>query len=429
MKLHFSRKKILIIIFILIVSIFLFKITNNQNQIPNPNNFILLRDDLKNESYKEREIEFDLVEPDKDGGYKFTYIDSFSFPYEHPFLYTKKLNNLIGNKDGYNWLFFEYTDSSSKWLCMKISFDNIKKKMNFKEMIVNMPIIYENQNQNGVYFDSDSNYIFPEMDSMGEKILTYSSCIINIKDCKMHFLPELCDDKGIFNKIDMGSAFINDNEIITQSISEVESYTGYFEKSKSYISIVNLNGTLKKQIQKGYGKISLIRSYYFPIDVSIDSSKAAFTFYNDLSSENNRMAIGVLNLINNNIEELSVLPENSTISTNRWNTKCIIKWCPVKEPHLMALANFSNEILIVDVEKKGIIKKLNFEVKSLRWSPDGKKIGFLSREGKMYVYNLEKDSLDKISEDSDYFDFFWVNQEKKNSMEKTLRKVTSFFGK
>lgn len=80
-----------------------------------------------------------------------------------------------------------------------------------------------------------------------------------------------------------------------------------------------------------------------------------------------------------------------------------------------------NISMIIDIDKKKIIKSWPWESKSMRWSPDGKYLGMLRMKsrnsddsdnekeaGSLYVYELKTDTLKKIDQNKTGFEFYWL---------------------
>lgn len=65
-------------------------------------------------------------------------------------------------------------------------------------------------------------------------------------------------------------------------------------------------------------------------------------------------------------------------------------------------------ILVIDLNKRKIIKKINLSVKSFRWSPSGEKMGILDNKGKIYCWNYDTEELTFVFENKDLYDFVWV---------------------
>ncbi|MCE1245254.1 MAG: hypothetical protein LWY06_01275, partial [Firmicutes bacterium] len=95
-----------------------------------------------------------------------------------------------------------------------------------------------------------------------------------------------------------------------------------------------------------------------------------------------------------------------------WNdsiwSRQFTKWSPSpKHPYIATTPQ--GKIVIVDANKKSIIKTIDMGVpKSLRWSGDGRYLGFLILDV-IYIYDVEKDKITNIYRDFRCFDFLWVD--------------------
>ena len=87
--------------------------------------------------------------------------------------------------------------------------------------------------------------------------------------------------------------------------------------------------------------------------------------------------------------------------------------------HLLWNPNSSNSIIafflseqyfLIDYQQKKITKtfKAGKDLKSMRWSPDGNRLGIMDYDGSFYIYDMKKNKVEFITKDKDYFDFFWI---------------------
>lgn len=392
---------------------------------PNQNESIKFAeiDHKSNYDYKYRNIAFTLV--NVNSGKIKRDIHSFIFPFESVRFYKKKLNNLIVNsKNSDIMFFFEHTNSFDKFLCVKIKVkENLKIALTC--IIDDDYILKQINGEKGKYSCFDS-IRYSGIDTSGEKIISNFN-IINIRD-KRQINYELTDINGsrTFNELVtiISSSYLNDQKFMIQ-VAGID--------NKNYLVFVDDSGKCKKNIRYDYCLPQYPVNYIYPTGVSCKGDKIVFISNNQVyKNEKGPKVIRLteFDIANNefrNIIDFDYYP--GIIPNERSDYDTIMKFCP-KNNSLLVAANLTSPTIIIDIDKKKIIRRIETTsiVKSLRWSPDGKKIGILDWDGELYIYDLEKDFLKKIAEDQDYFDFIWVNREK-NTIEKVIEKVKSFFGK
>ena len=329
----------------------------------------------------------------------------------------KNLRNFMFNKYNNAWYFFEHTQDNNTWICIKIKYNETLDKLDMNTIFNKKQFKYNNDE----IFTSDDNIQFiifyTGIDKEEKHILSDSGFILDIvqERCKNWIdipkekLPQIfCKpNKAIdFN----GSIFIDEKNTALQ-ISEVQSFTLIF--------LSDTNEKYKGVLKERYGLAHTGYDYKIPMDISFDNKKLAFLTNQTKSLDNQKLNLLIINLPDRKVVKICSLPDGSSINRSDGKNYAILKWGKCKNANYIALENMYHDLLIVDIDTEEVIRKIRkkFLTKSLRWSPDGKRIGLLNWEGEFYVYDLEKDSLVKIAEDKDYFDFFWVNR-KKNSVEK-----------
>lgn len=231
-----------------------------------------------------------------------------------------------------------------------------------------------------------------------------------------------------------GAKFLNDNMIIYQGqmFVDAKDETPEERKFKKYPNLILLYQLNKPQdsklIESGFTEINpgYNTNRLCPLDISPDEEKLAFqALYPDSSGKSLSLWLSVLHLKNDNqIEKICRLA--SAIYPDRsLNRGIIYKFNPDSKTNLIAVAGMNN-IRLINIETKEVFKSLEVkDAKSIRWSYNGKKLGILkrakfeyqtekysiSRPASLWIYDLEKDKLEKIDEDPGYFDFFWVPED------------------
>ncbi len=367
-------------------------------------------------------------------------IGTFTFPYKGDRVFLK-LRNLIQNSAGNKWFFFESTNSDKNWDCLEICLDKGKNKYIFNKLISDEKIVinsFENEPKgNLVDFHEPDICRLSSIDDKYNYLMFNQGYLINISKKtanSLSFLPSNTADNALLdNNLEFSwGIFINKKRIALQWMT--------FPDCKNYLSIIEANNVNLKTLNVGYGPAHNRWIYILQIDVDKNREKVAFltTVKRNKEELNNeeRISLKILETDNMLIKELIDIPIHYRLLPSNTGIITILKWSPNNISSLLALDNIANiksdetNLFVINEKTNKIVrsKSKNFKTKSLRWSPDGKKIGLLSWDGALYVYDIEKDTLDKIAEDQDYFDFFWVNYEK-NFMEKALDKVKSFFDK
>lgn len=269
---------------------------------------------------------------------------------------------------------------------------------------------------------------FTNMNSNGNNILTNYGDIIDLdKENNYKFGYNIYYDstKGKIDRKEkkylyypQGAMFVGKNEGVIQNAGSDTKIGGYRCYENILLFLSRKDGLLK-EIKSGFSKtpLSYKSEIMSPLDISPDKDNVAFWAYypRDVflpvyKNENKQCSLwlSIWNLRDNKISKIIRLASFKFDVCEHFAKKLFIKYSPDPQYPLIAVTPEKN-IVIVDYKKKEIVKTIEKGLpKSLRWSPDGKKLGFMMEDGKLYVYDLEKDSLKMIDEDNDYFDFFWV---------------------
>jgi hypothetical protein len=223
---------------------------------------------------------------------------------------------------------------------------------------------------------------------------------------------------------------ISGNSLTKVTFSRETPESGLLE----FVSLPFKSGSKKKEAESGAilsnssGNSVFMRPHWFtPLAASPDKKRIAFIAeyssspkdswfsmerYNYDSQENVRPEIwlSVWDMEANKIEQIETLPDAEAIGV----TPFAILWCFAEDSKLVSVYTTVG-IYIIDT-KEHKTKKILFDnalrnindVVVIRWSPDGSMLGFLTGEGRLFVYNLEKDTLSLVNEDTNCFNFVWV---------------------
>lgn len=406
-------KKKLIIIFLIVLIFSVFTVAREKEEY---SNIVLVK--CINLSASENKIEFTIMEPTKDCKWSPTRTQSFNFPYNAD-RYGEKFRNLIENKDKDLWIFLEYTDTKDKWFCTKIIYSEADRMLRFYQIFDDKSFSPE-KNMQSDHFADDETIRIMNADSRGERVITNYGALLNINSLTYSLIyTDTYKDNLLFP---VGADFINDNEIVTQTCIP--------DDLSNILHFINIqNHKCLGFIKAGYMIHHRFDNYLYPIDSSLDGKKIVFLSRQikpEIMIYPQKLTLYVYDMEKQELIKIIDLPEKTSITQLRSKYDSFLKWSPQNNSSLAALYN-NGSLMIIDVVKKSILKdtKIDFEIKNLRWSPDLKKIALLSWEGQLYIYDPVKDSLNKIVEDKECFDFFWSNP-RKNPFDRALDKVRSF---
>lgn len=253
------------------------------------------------------------------------------------------------------------------------------------------------------------NYLrsFTGVDSRSKNILSHN-CELYLFDFDDRTLRNSVDGKVTKDFWGCGARYSGDETIIYQGLIDdaSEEIDGYYPNIL-YISSVDIS--LCKNIRTGYLHCGFMHTDPYPnapMAISPDKNCVVFlAFYPEESNDGKIIRMCAWDIKNNTVRKIMTFPFDI------WSLykPSAIVFNPDADKNLLA-ADTSDGIFLIDIKKCKITKTISDidECRSLRWSPDGKKLGVMTGDGKLYVYNLKKDNLKLLARDADYFDFFWV---------------------
>lgn len=384
-----------------------------------------------------------------------------SYPYPYTQLENSDppaLRNLVGNSDGTMYRFVNRGDRQDEYISLEIKKDypkiayeiskttssaasKIRSWVNWNksekaiekkyEITINPCKSILGSNFEDTCFTDINSYGDIIMMNSGLTILTYKGTVF--PSYNKYFMESLFEYNG--KKVELkdvifdfpyifGAVFLDDKTIVYQAPGKEEKSAG--NKLKLNINVLIFYSTdgvkTNRIIESGFSPITpvYVENHICPLDISPDKKMVAFlSCYQVKSKRYPELWLSVWSVETNRIDK--ILSVNSDLS---FGTSLI--WCPDKNSPLIALT-MDNSLKIIDYRKKRIIKSFpNIDIKNARWSPDGSKIAFLTctkyiangspvapelkaeKPACLWVYNIRNDKLERIAEDADYFDFFWV---------------------
>lgn len=195
-----------------------------------------------------------------------------------------------------------------------------------------------------------------------------------------------------------------------------------------------------KQVIYGYsprGYVSSeVQEYTLPLAVSPAKDKAAFLArINDsnvkhFSKDPAPIWFCTIDLKNFSIEK--IVPINCPSKHHTFRNHYPMVWGRYRGRDYIAFSIMDASIdpdeeakdisILIDVENKKVLSIWPWESKSMRWSPDGRYLGMLRikryykrklgdemEDGSLYAYDLKKNQLSKIDQDTSSHDFFWMD--------------------
>ncbi len=337
------------------------------------------------------------------------------------------LRNLLENNGNDLWVFLNIANnygSSCDWLYMKLKYDQKNGEITIDDELIRDvgELTYEN---------------LTDVDSEGKRILRSSISVTQIPEGKSISVFQMQNSTfningRRFNPDEMenympfihGARFIDDDNMILQGESSLEFYEneskfGGVSYNANYL-ILSAKDSLEKSkiIQSGFSEVRPRdrTAKLCPLDISPLKNKIAFqALYFNRTNNTADLWLSTWDFKNNNIEKIIKLASDTQ---DMWKKRGeIYRFNPLTESNLLAVSSRDN-IEIIDISKRKIYKELSgTSPKSVRWSPDGTKLGFIKWKANensnkisssLWIYDLEKDKLEKIDEDPGYFDFFWV---------------------
>lgn len=146
-----------------------------------------------------------------------------------------------------------------------------------------------------------------------------------------------------------------------------------------------------------------------PLALSSDGNKAAFLIRMKGTSPEDPfpLYLSVLNLKTKQFENVLEIPWGIE-KGGLFYQRIFLKWNPRNDSNLIVLgASEKDRIYLIDVTKKKIIKEWNNQIRSIRWSPEGEKLGMLDNDSTLTIFNMKTKKEKVIADNKKYFDFIW----------------------
>ena len=316
----------------------------------------------------------------------------------------RKLRNLMKGNGEYEYFFIDVinaTTSNSKLAKYQLHFFTPPGKtlLSKKEIVRNPPAAEE------CYFTGLNSRLGFLLFNIGW-VTDISSLNESRKYSKIRRLGKTPHWKGFAGN----ARFLKDGSIITLNSLSESSVVNEALVHQNLLEFKPVGRLTGKTLRHGYSPnshLGIIKSEYSsPLALSPDDKVAGF--FALLPEEDTKRNYSWFCLWN--IEKDSA---DNIVRINEGFIKNFgpdgILWNPDLDNHIVALFT-GKEFLIIDYKQKKIKKSFlsGACLKSMRWSPDGNRLGILDFDGSFYVYDMEKDSVEKIFQDNDYFDFFWI---------------------
>ncbi|MCE1247816.1 MAG: hypothetical protein LWY06_14335 [Firmicutes bacterium] len=268
----------------------------------------------------------------------------------------------------------------------------------------------------GLHVDSER-ILFTNISSDGKFIMTHFGDVLS------EALPQGFFFTGKYYKIDgnldtskdeipsaYGSILIDDNHSVLQAQGKevtVKNANSYFQENEIYfVSKTSLSYVVNDGIFPGSNNMSISN---IPLGLSPEKDKLAYWVYVQEEKGGVALWLSTIGVSDKRQERIVKLLNNSwkRNCSEYWDLKNQIQWSPDPSRPLIA-TTVEGKIIIVDVNAKKIIREIAIKMpRSLRWSSDGKKLGFLI-DDMIYSYNVEKDTLTQVGRIKGCFDFLWV---------------------
>ena len=393
------------------------------------------RPDHTYQFYKDRHINMQAVEFNRDGEVikseklDFSYFfDSHDISFEKLNREVIKLNNVYYDKKKNRYFFSNYYyrgGSRTIWKTLEIKKNIFSGKYEVTKEYQNKGQWEENNYPVGI--SPDGKYLLHNMGFL---------CDIKTKKNESRNLYRLLGERGwqLF-----GSACnCNDILIIDYSYENNDDKAGgRKDGNKLELSSYSIqNQSLKSILCVGNVYFGSIEYYSLPIVKSPHYNVFAFLFtYEDKNAtRENENALPIfkfsLGLYNpdreNDIQTVELDEKFMYIGGNSamaWSNSSAVDKLAFSIFHI--LTKSKNKLVIYDFKEKAVYDKITLPgyVKSLRWSPDDKKIGLLileekakskrrsyydQTEGFIYIYDLKTKKLTKLMDCLDCFDFHFV---------------------
>ena len=327
------------------------------------------------------------------------------------------MRNLIEGKDQSSYYFMNIANKKNQWYFMKIVIDKKTKEIEVQERKI----------LQNVWNDD---YI-TDIDSSGKQIITNNGSIIDIctrKETELNSSKNFHydDTRVTLEKVAesflvKGAVFLNDGSLFLQG--EGNRINSGMKNNFVNLLIINklredsnnnsiTDGSLNdesKIVKSGIFEPGPIyrNEWISPIGLSRDGDRVAFqALYPDEKNATQSLWLSIYSIESGNIENIVEIQTDKKdfIQLN----ERFIRWCPLSQSDLIAVYT-CGKLQIINVKEKRIVKVIGKNsIKSLRWSNDGNRIGLLTTMGELYIYDIRKMLLQKVIEDKDFFDFFWI---------------------
>lgn len=332
---------------------------------------------------------YNSSKPEKD---KIKTIAEHFFPFEKNRHLQGKWQNL--KRRGNNWFFINNTNKD--WMLFEFFYDVVKEKIYIGNTGKLRTFFSDDVHLIGITPDcrqildsfgnlTDIEYVEVSEDSGNTNAGMNNSSLINASD--------------INNKAEIRSIVLtDDNYIIIQKETASESSVGLYE---NHIIIKKLNNNQVKSVSYGFDPCQNHDRFRFcPTDINQERTKVIFLA--DLNQKNKReLWVCVWDTRFNKVSQVSLIDGYLPMTPDS------LLWRPVKNSHEAALCQIDG-VIIIDSDSGKIIERITPSFGTIRWSPDGSKLGMMDYQGRLYYYDMNTKKLIRVDENPDNFNFFWV---------------------
>ena len=350
-----------------------------------------------------RKILFDLLTFKKDNSEiekKLSYV----LPYPYKMLgdesVPRRLRNLLECRNKGEWLFYNQAEDEYHFKSFKVKYDDENNRL-----IIDDIRDKKDESLYGEYFTGMGQENKSLLDRWG------SFRIIDGEDP----FRKYGQNAKVMQKLrgpPTGASFLNETDIVWQGAGNDKIKVGRFTFLPNIVLINSPEEKNNRTLESGLFPLrpSYKENEMNPIGVSPEGKEIAFCalYANDQKSDA-YLWLTVWKTFDNSVDKIISLPsmEKKENIYSLGSYEKFIRWCPVSGKKLVAVSSYQG-IFIIDTACKKILKMIDCgDVWSMRWSPDGEKLGFV-REGNLFIYDLRQDSLRVLDEGENYFDFFWV---------------------
>lgn len=350
-----------------------------------------------------RRILFDLLTFKKDSSEiekKFLYV----FPYPYKMLgdesVPNRLRNLLECRNKGEWFFYNQAEDEYHFKSFKIKYDDEKNRLMLDDIRDK-----KDASLYGEYFTG----MGPENKSLLDQWGSFR--IFDGEDPLRKYAQNVKLMQSLKGPA-TGASFLNETDIVWQSAGNDEIKVGRFALLSNILLINSPEEKNIKILKSGLFplRLSYKENEMSPIGVSPEGKEIAFCalYPNDQKSDAH-LWLTVWKPFENSVDKIVSLPsmEKKENIYSLGSYEKFISWCPDSRKRLVAVSSYQG-IFIIDTAGKKILKMIDCgDVWSIRWSPDGEKLGVI-RKGNLFIYDLKRDSLIIADEGEKYFDFFWV---------------------